>query len=145
MHDGKRGVHRFDQVAVYDGTHVLAVHRHIHAGGVISRRLVENILLDVSIIGLRNRVDEVDIGFVIRLEPGFPFLSRARMQYEAVHAVAHLHFFAAELSLGEIEVCVIEHGEHRMKSAHDIGRERKKFFLSFAQNVRLGLCDFFRE
>ena len=67
------------------------------------------------------------------------------MEYEAVQTVTHLHFFAVESPLRQIEVGVVEHGKHGMETAHDVGGERQEFFLSLAQNVRFGLLYLFER
>ena len=141
MHDGQGGMHRRNEVLVHLGRDVLPLHRHGKAAVVFARRLVENVLFDVAVVGLRDRVDESDIRAVVVLEPLRALLPRPRTEHHAVHAVAHLHFFAAESALGQVEVGVVEHGEHRLESAQHVGREREQLFLSAPQNVRLGTAD----
>ena len=145
MHGGQGAVHRLDEVVIDDGADVLAVHRHFHTGAVLPRRLIENVLFDVAVIGLRDRVDEVDIGAVIRLEPGFPLFPRSRMEHEAVHAVAHLHLLPVEFTFGQVEVGIVEHGEHGMEAVRKIPRQGENFFFPFAQNVHLGFFDLFQH
>ena len=76
--------------------------RHILATCKIADGLIENVLFYVAKIGLRNRINQVDIRLIIFFEPFLTFFTVFRMQHHAVRAVAHLRFFAVELCRRQI-------------------------------------------
>ena len=65
--------------------------------------------------------------------------------HQCVKAVAHLHLLPVEFTFGQVEVGIVEHGEHGMEAVRKIPRQGENFFFPFAQNVHLGFFDLFQH
>ena len=140
VHDGRRVVDGLDEIAVDALIDILAQKRFLQAAFIAADVLVEDILLDASVVGRGKRSEDLAVCGVEEPERFLALGAVLPAHDHGVKPVRDRLLLALVFDLGRVEFGIVEQPEHVVCNGHGLGRLCKDALLRLGKDV-LFFCD----